>query len=358
MKMFLLRGFAYLVGLALVGAGAYYLGSAFGGNKTRGGEAPLQASSTGDPSKAPVGRPRITPKAPLVGDRRGLVNVKQIAPGIEVELRYAMTKNPMGDSIYDEPQCLLLEATAKRLAAVNADLMRKGYRLKVWDAYRPLSAQKMLWERFRDEKRVADPSTGGCDNNRGGGVDVTLYSIKLKRDVLMPCDFMQDNAPAAITSYNAGAPAALANREVMAAAMERHGFRRDWAHWWHFTDPTADTKPALDISFADWSALPEPAAPTDAAAPTTEPQPAAVPGDNATAPAPPRGTETIPTTAVPPRATRGETPPKPGTPAPPRATRGETAPKPTTTASPRPPHGEANTKPTPVAPPRATRGGE
>ena len=79
-----------------------------------------------------------------------IVNALDYIPDLEVELKYATMDNFTGKVIYEFTDVYLRYGTGKKLMAVQQDLREQGYLLKVWDAYRPVSAQKALWEAFPD----------------------------------------------------------------------------------------------------------------------------------------------------------------------------------------------------------------
>src|SRR4051794_39450609 len=96
-----------------------------------------------------------------------MINVRALCPTISVELRYATARNGVGRAVYPRgARCLLRRGTAERLCRVQHRLERGGLGLKVWDAYRPLSAQRALWEICPDPRFVAPPRRGSL-HNRG-----------------------------------------------------------------------------------------------------------------------------------------------------------------------------------------------
>jgi D-alanyl-D-alanine dipeptidase len=107
--------------------------------------------------------------------RHQLVDVQKINPRIVIELRYATTNNFMKKAVYPSARCLLQKPVAERLSRVQARLEKEGLGLKIFDAYRPLSAQWELWKIVPNPTFVADPRKGS-KHNRGAAVDVTLLT--------------------------------------------------------------------------------------------------------------------------------------------------------------------------------------
>ena len=184
---------------------------------------------------------------PPSGEAERLVDVTRLASGIAVELRYATANNFTHHVIYPpSARCYLRAPVAARLAAVHRQLQARGLGLKVYDCYRPRSAQKILWDLVPDERYVASPKTGSR-HNRGAAVDLTLVD-KSGRELPMPTPY-DDFTEKAHRSYQALPAAALRNRQTLAQAMSEQGFVPLPTEWWHFDDPDSARYPLTDIGF-------------------------------------------------------------------------------------------------------------
>jgi zinc D-Ala-D-Ala dipeptidase len=176
-----------------------------------------------------------------------LVDAAASVPGLTVELRYATDDNFLGKAVYPATaRCLLLKPVAARLAAVARALAPAGYRLHVWDCYRPLHVQWAMWRLVPRKGYVADPHTGS-NHNRGAAVDLTLDSAD-GTAVEMPTPF-DTFGPAAHHGSTAGTAAARENRERLRKAMVDAGFRPNRMEWWHYDAPEARHAPVLDVPF-------------------------------------------------------------------------------------------------------------
>ncbi len=177
-----------------------------------------------------------------------LVDVAGAVPDAAFDLRYATFRNLAGRPLYPEARCLLLAPVADRLRRAAAELRAMGFRLLLWDCYRPLAVQREIWRLHPDRRWVADPSRGSA-HTRGAAVDASLLS----RDgspVEMPSDhdaFVAAARPDAVAGVSA---AARRHRALLRGAMERAGFRPDRGEWWHFTAPEARGAPLLDVPIA------------------------------------------------------------------------------------------------------------
>ena len=164
------------------------------------------------------------------------VRVKDYIPNLYEQLRYATTNNITGTIIYDFDEAYLRYGTVKKLEEANAKLNQQGYALKIWDAFRPVSAQFDLWEAMPDATYIANPNTGYSDHSRGNCIDLTLVDLA-GNDVPMPTDF-DDFSSLADRDYSDVSPEAAANAQILEEAMVSAGFTPYSAEWWHFTDET------------------------------------------------------------------------------------------------------------------------
>lgn len=173
-----------------------------------------------------------------------LVRVEDIDNSIVVDLRYATNNNFIGQPVYPAHVALLRRETAEKLAAANAELMELGYRIKLWDAYRPYHIHQLLWERAGDKRHFfADPRYGSV-HNRGAAVDVTLVDAK-GRELEMPSDF--DDFTGKGHRNTSLSPAVQANLDLLTEVMVRNGFHYLDFEWWHFEDDQWWRYPIMDL---------------------------------------------------------------------------------------------------------------
>lgn len=180
----------------------------------------------------------------------GLVRVQDLDKSIIVDLRYATTDNFTGQKLYSYEICLLQRGTAEKLVAANKEFQEDGYRLKIWDAYRPLSVQEKLWEEKPDERYVAPPHRGS-NHNRGAAVDVTLVDEK-GEELIMPSGF-DEFAFEASRSYPDMTQEARENLYYLTKVMTRNGFTTIESEWWHFNDINIEDYPVLDLSLEEYA---------------------------------------------------------------------------------------------------------
>ena len=161
------------------------------------------------------------------------VEVQTEIPDAVIDIRYATKDNFTGDVLYPKAVCKLRRAVAERLAKAAERLRAQDRRLLIWDCYRPLSIQKILWERVPDPRYVADPKKGSR-HNRGAAVDVALVN-KDGSVVVLPTKFDEFTKAAHRKTALAGKAGVEAKR--LSAAMLAAGFTPMATEWWHFDAP-------------------------------------------------------------------------------------------------------------------------
>ena len=162
------------------------------------------------------------------------VRVLDYLPDAVQYLPYATEDNFTGRVIYDFTDAYLRYGTVKKLQKVNADLAQLGLTVKIWDGFRPVSAQFRLWEAVPDPTYVANPNVGFSSYSRGNTVDLTLIDLQ-GNELEMPTGF-DDFSAKADRDYSDCSEAERANAEILEALMEKHGFRGYAGEWWHFSD--------------------------------------------------------------------------------------------------------------------------
>ncbi len=197
-----------------------------------------------------------------VMDPSGFVLLADHVPGIVQEIRYYSTYNFVGDRIdgYEEPCALLTKEAARALKEVSNQAMVMGYRLKVFDAYRPARAVRhfVLWgiedldQRmkpfFYPDLEKQELFTRGyvasrSSHSRGSTIDLTLLDMTTGKELEMgsPFDFFSEVSH---PDHRGITEEAYENRMLLQDLMMRSGFEPFPTEWWHFTlkdEPYPDT---------------------------------------------------------------------------------------------------------------------
>ena len=186
-------------------------------------------------------------------DPSGFVLLADYVPHIVQEIRYYSTYNFIGERIdgYEEPCALLTIEAARALKAAAGELLVQGYRLKVFDAYRPACAVRhfVLWgiedqdvrmkPYFYPELEKQELFSRGyiakqSSHSRGSAVDLTLLDMKTGKELDMgsPFDLF---SPLSHPDCRAITPEQYENRMLLRRVMLRCGFQPIDCEWWHFS---------------------------------------------------------------------------------------------------------------------------
>lgn len=177
-----------------------------------------------------------------------LVDLEKFCPGILLDIRYASENNFTGKILYEAPKAYLRRAVAEKICSVQDELKKKNFSLKIYDAYRPLAVQWVLWNVTPDKKYIANP-VHGSKHNRGAAVDLTIVD-SAGRELDMGTDF--DNfTEKAHHSYANFPKKILENRALLRYVMLRHGFHPIPHEWWHYDADDWKNYPVMDISFSE-----------------------------------------------------------------------------------------------------------
>lgn len=178
-------------------------------------------------------------------ERYDLVNIREIDPSIIIAAAYAKADTFVGFAVYPANELFLMKPAAERLARAQRRLQAQGLGLKCWDAYRPLSLQKIMWEHVRDDCYIANPATGSR-HNRGCAVDLTLVDSQ-GRELPMPTPYLEFSSRAH-RDWNSLPQEIARNRQTLEDAMTAEGFIPLPEEWWHFDAPEWENYPVLDIN--------------------------------------------------------------------------------------------------------------
>ena len=213
---------------------------------------------------------------PIEQDATNFTAITDVVPDAIMEIRYYSTYNFVGTRVegYLEPIALMTKVAADSLHAVSDDLKQQGYRLKIYDAYRPQMAVDhfVRWaEDLADtamkpyfypnvdksvlfEQGYIDARSG---HSRGSALDLTIVDMATGKEVDMGGVFdwfgleshpdcggnpetmeYRPNDTLTATQFQ--------NRMILRSAMLRHGFKPIDTEWWHFV---LDNEPYPDIYF-------------------------------------------------------------------------------------------------------------
>ncbi len=159
------------------------------------------------------------------------VNLKDYSGDFHYDMKYATADNFLKAKVYDCDECYLRYRTVKALIAANDIFGKLGYKISIYDCYRPLDIQKRMWKIVSDPKFVAEPAKGSI-HNRGGAVDITLLD-KYGNPLDMGTSF-DHFGPESAHNYNKLTEQQKNNRRLLSEVMVASGFTILESEWWHY----------------------------------------------------------------------------------------------------------------------------
>lgn len=166
-------------------------------------------------------------------DLAGAVDLRVFMPGAEFDLLFASPNNITGEAMYP-PIPLLEETTADKLMQAYNIFREDGYTIKIYDAYRPKSAQYKLYDIVQDSRFIANPYEGNSWHQRGRAVDISLVNLTTGEELEMPTPMHTFSLDAARSSYRSWSGEAQKNVDYMTEVMTSVGFGTLETEWWHF----------------------------------------------------------------------------------------------------------------------------
>lgn len=189
-------------------------------------------------------------------DEAGLVDIQVLVPDMSMDMRYASAENFTGTTVdgYGAPRCYLREAATQALQRVEQSLRSGGFRLRLFDCYRPARAvaqfvrwaedlqdQRTKWRyypRLDKTELLGEYIAPVSGHSRGATVDLTMLDCRAAGKPCEPLDMGTDFDffdPLAHTDSAQITPAQRDNRQRLLRAMAAQGFVNYPQEWWHHT---------------------------------------------------------------------------------------------------------------------------
>lgn len=189
----------------------------------------------------------------LSDDCSDFVMVTDVVPDVILEIRYFSTYNFVGTRVdgYEMPVAWLTREAADSLKAVSDDVKAMGYRLKIYDAYRPQQAVDhfVRWSKDLSDtlmKQYFYPNIAKSEifprgyvaarsgHSRGSTVDLTLFDMTTEKELDMGGTFDFFGVESHPSYIEGLTNRQYLNRRILRDAMMRHGFEPITEEWWHF----------------------------------------------------------------------------------------------------------------------------
>ncbi|WP_315101431.1 M15 family metallopeptidase [Capnocytophaga sputigena] len=159
------------------------------------------------------------------------VLLKSLSSDFVFDMKYATPDNFLKQAVYECGECYLRKKTAEALVKANEEFKTLGYRIKLFDCYRPLEVQKKMWKILPGTHYVANPAKGS-KHNRGAAVDLTLVDKDGNElDMGTPFDFFGEKAHHTCTTLP---KKVLENRKLLKDILNKYNFKSIYSEWWHY----------------------------------------------------------------------------------------------------------------------------
>lgn len=165
-----------------------------------------------------------------------LVKISEEEFGVIFDLRYASDNNVCGHPLYAYDFCYLHEDAAKSLKKAVFEAKKLGYKIKIFDAFRPLAVQQYMFEKFPDDVPnggfISNPQTGAIPHCRGIAIDLTLVDLQ-GNAIDMGSDF-DEFSSLAFHDCEDVSDEVRKNRIILLGIMTKAGFDFFVKEWWHY----------------------------------------------------------------------------------------------------------------------------
>lgn len=189
----------------------------------------------------------------ITNEYKDFVLLNDYIPDAIYEIRYYSTYNFVGKQIdgYEDNCALLTKPAAEELKKINDELLLKGYKLKIYDAYRPQKAVDhfIKWSKDINDNRMKKIFYPDIDksvlfeegylakkssHSRGSTVDLTIVDVESEKELDMGgvFDFFSEISH---PDYKGLTEIQYKNRKMLRDIMITHGFKPIDTEWWHFT---------------------------------------------------------------------------------------------------------------------------
>ncbi|WP_026662921.1 M15 family metallopeptidase [Butyrivibrio proteoclasticus] len=204
----------------------------------------------------------VEQKYVISNDSSDFVNIADVASDVIYEIRYYSSYNFIGDRIdgYEAPVALLTLEAARALKRASDAFLREGFRIKIYDAFRPQRAVDhfVRWAGDLSDHRMKDIFYPNVDkdklfalgfiaehsgHSRGSTVDITLFDMAKGCDADMG-GYFDLFGEASKSDYDKVTRTQRHNRLLLKDIMTKNGFTSYSEEWWHFTlqdEPFPDT---------------------------------------------------------------------------------------------------------------------
>ncbi len=169
----------------------------------------------------------------LVFAKSQLVEITEKNYNVVFDIKYATNDNFDKTAVYKQPLVFLHKDAAKKLKIASKIANKLGYKIKIYDGFRPIEVQRFFFKNFNDERYVTDPDKGLATHTRGIAIDCSLVDLETKEELNFGTPF-DDFSEKSHIDFLDLSPEVHKNRAILSGIMARAGFALFATEWWHF----------------------------------------------------------------------------------------------------------------------------
>lgn len=177
-----------------------------------------------------------------------LVAIKP-SKNIILDIKYATTDNFTGEALYKTPAIYLQKEVAEKIEIAGKYAEILGYKLKIFDGFRPLEIQEKLFKHEASQGYVSDPNTGVASHTRGVAIDLTLVDAKINEELDMGTAFDSFSTNSHHSLESQITQTQMKNRIILAGIMNIAQFTPLPHEWWHYNYRLYAIYPDYDDKF-------------------------------------------------------------------------------------------------------------
>lgn len=159
-----------------------------------------------------------------------LIEITEKKYKLSLDLAYAKNTNFTGKKIYLKKKCFLHKDALPKLEKAILLSNNLGYKLKIYDAFRPIEAQNILWN-FCPDKNFITPPSIGSPHSRGIAIDLTLIKNNKILNMGTKFDYLYEESHHGNTDIP---KLAQKNRLILLGIMTAAGWDYYKNEWWHY----------------------------------------------------------------------------------------------------------------------------
>lgn len=188
--------------------------------------------------------PSDPPTVPL----DSLSNLKKISEEFLYDIKYASSDNFLHQKVYTCDACYIRPEVALALVAANNYFCEYNLQILLYDCYRPLDVQYLMWSIYPNPSYVANPNTTGSIHTRGAAVDLTLVNKDTREPLDMGTPYDYFGKEAHIDNMTLSREVQF-HRKLLREGMRKFGFHPIRTEWWHFSYKQNYSYPILNVPF-------------------------------------------------------------------------------------------------------------